>query len=96
MKCTAAFITIAALSIGAASAQTADFAKLACDDLNKMSLEEIVVVGSWLSGFYNGKLNNTMVDPSRLHNNTTKVMLHCRDNPHDTVMHAIELNATLK
>ncbi|HEY2229145.1 MAG TPA: HdeA/HdeB family chaperone [Xanthobacteraceae bacterium] len=56
----------------------------------KYYLEEVVVVGAWLSGYYNAKQNNTVIDSKKFEENTAKVMQHCRTNPQETVMHAIE------
>jgi hypothetical protein len=49
-----------------------------------------------LSGYYNAKQNNTVIDSKKIEENTAKVMLHCRTNPQETVMHAIEALSAAK
>jgi acid stress chaperone HdeB len=73
-----------------AHAQTADIAKVTCDDLNHASAEDLVVIGSWLSGYYNAKRNNTAVNLKELGANTRKVLQFCRTNPQVTAMQAVE------
>jgi hypothetical protein len=84
------------LSVGMACAEPTDFAKITCDEITNAYLEDVVVIGAWLSGFYNAKRNNTVVDSRQISANTAKVMQHCRANPRETVMHAIELLSEAK
>ena len=88
--------TAVLLSIDAAHAEQADIAKLTCADLNDFYLEEIVVVGAWLSGYYNAKRDNTIVDTRQIEGNTAKVVQYCRSNPQVTVMKAIDRLATAR
>jgi hypothetical protein len=82
---------IIALSAGVAAAQTrVDMAKITCDDLSKSYLDEVVIIGSWMSGYYNAKRNNTKVDVKQLAAATKNVMQFCDKNPKMTVMKAIE------
>jgi hypothetical protein len=83
-------ITNLLLMAPCAHAQTADIAKVTCDDLNHASAEDLVVIGSWLSGYYNAKRNNTAINLSELGANTRKVLQFCRTNPQATAMHAVE------
>jgi len=78
------------LMIPYAHAQTADMAKVTCDDLTHAYAEDLVVIGSWLSGYYNAKRNNTAVDLKELGANTQKVLQFCRTNPTLTAMQAVE------
>jgi hypothetical protein len=79
------------LSGAPALAQTkVDMAEFICEDMTKMSLEEYVVVGSWMSGYYNAKRNNTLIDVKQLEANAKKVGETCKANPKMTVMKAIE------
>jgi hypothetical protein len=73
-----------------AHAQTVDIAKVTCDDLNHASAEDLVVIGSWLSGYYNAKRNNTAINLKELGGNTRKVLQFCRTNPQATAMQAVE------
>jgi len=78
------------LIVPCAHAQTADIAKVTCDDLNHASAADLVVIGSWLSGYYNAKRNNTAIDLKELGANTQKVLGFCRTNPTVTAMQAVE------
>jgi HdeA/HdeB family len=73
-----------------AHAQTGDMAKLTCSDLSHADVADLVVLGSWLSGYYNAKRNNTVIDPKQLSANTQKVLQFCQTNPQMTAMQAIE------
>ena len=88
---TAAFVAGTVLALSPAHAETTDFAKMTCDYLTQSYLEEVVVIGAWMSGYYNAKWNNTTIDSKQVEMNTAKVMQYCRGNPQETVMHAIEL-----
>jgi len=78
-------------SSGGVAAQTrANMAKITCGELSDLYVEEFVVIGAWMSGYYNAKRNNTIVDVKQLAANTAKVMDFCKKNPKVTVMKAIE------
>ena len=44
----------------------------------------------WLSGYYNGKRNNTVLDTQEFRESARKVMEYCQLNPKATVMEAVE------
>lgn len=67
-----------------------DMAAFTCGDLTSMNVDEFVVIGAWMSGYYNAKAGNSMIDVKQLQNNTTKVVEFCRSNPTVTVMKGIE------
>jgi hypothetical protein len=49
-----------------------------------------------VSGYYNAKRNNTIIDPQALEQNTVKVSRYCSMNPEMPVMQAVEaVEATL-
>jgi hypothetical protein len=73
-----------------AHGQTADMSKVTCNDLSHAYVRDLVVIGSWLSGYYNAKRNNTVVNLKELGANTQKVLLFCRTNPGVTAMQAVE------
>jgi len=83
-------IALSILPTASARAQTADMAKLTCDELTRLAPDELVVIGAWLSGYYNAKHNNTVVDAKRLKANTQQIMQFCQANPKVTAMQAIE------
>jgi hypothetical protein len=82
---------ILALSGGTAVAQTrADMAKITCGELSEGYADELTVVIAWMSGYYNAKRNNTIIDAKQLKANTQKVMGFCKTKPKMTVMKAIQ------
>jgi hypothetical protein len=86
-------ITVSAMACasGAAAAQMkADMAKISCADLSQLYADEFLVLGAWMSGYYNAKRNNTLIDVKQLAINTKNVLGFCNKNPKMTVMKAIE------
>ena len=75
---------------------TIDIAKVTCEQLVGGPIEDAVATGLWLSGYYNGKLNNTQVDLNQLRMNADAVVKHCAQNPKMTVMQAIEMTVATK
>jgi len=93
---TALSIAAMILTMPSARAQTANVADLTCDDLVHASANELIIVGSWLSGYYSAKHNSTIIDAKRLEGNTQKVLEFCKANPNVKAMHAIEQVADAK
>jgi hypothetical protein len=56
----------------------------------------LIIVGSWLSGYYSAKHNSTIIDAKRLEGNTQKVLEFCKANPNVKAMQAIEQVADAK
>ena len=73
-----------------AQAETTDMSKITCDDVMHTFPEDVVIVGAWMSGYYNAKRNNTVVDEKEVAANSKKVAEFCQANPHVTLMNAIE------
>jgi len=91
MKSILAFaIAASLLAATPARAEKVDMAKIKCDDLAHLYLPQFVVIGAWLSGYYNAKNNRTEVDTEQLTSNTQKVLDFCKSNPDVTVMQAVE------
>ena len=79
------------ISGSGATAQTKiNMAKITCADLVNSYPEDMIVIGTWMSGYYNAKRNNTTIDPKTLAANSKRVADYCRANPKVTVMKAIE------
>jgi len=79
------------LLVSAAQAQVSiDVSKITCDQylLNKIANPK--TVGVWLSGFYAGKRNITVVDTQALDRNSEKVSEYCGSNRNMTLMQAVE------
>ena len=89
------------LAVGIARAQVfdpsspiVDFAELKCSDLNRVYLEQFLVIDAWLSGYYHGTSGKTVLDRRLAAENSRKVVQFCKANPAVTVMQAVERVAT--
>ena len=71
---------------------TFDASKITCDQYIHGKVGEPRIVGPWLSGFYNGKKNNAVVDKQTFRANLNKVEKFCYDQKNFSVpvMQAIE------
>ena len=71
--------------------ETVDVAKITCQQILKEELasptHDIVL---WLSGYYNGKRNSTIINLRTINNDEEKVRLYCYKNPETTVLDAIK------
>jgi HdeA/HdeB family len=81
---------IAVASNGFAAQTKVDMAALTCAELSGLYVDEFVVAGAWMSGYYNAKRGNTSIDIKQLGENSKKVLAFCKANPKMTVMKAIE------
>jgi hypothetical protein len=89
-------ISGAALSIFAchpAQAQvTLDFSKITCDQWVHSKVTAPRTIAVWLSGYYSGKHNNTVIDLQQIRASADRVEWFCRDrkNFKVPVMQAVE------
>jgi hypothetical protein len=67
-----------------------DMAKITCRQylFDRTISPEAPRIATWLSGYFNGKRNNTMVDIGTIRSNTDKVEDYCRMNQDITIMDA--------
>lgn len=84
---------LALVLLGASGAQaqvTVDVSKISCEQflIDKVAPTKSIVL--WLSGYYNGKRNNTVIDPGALEKNADKVEDYCRLNLTTNVMDAVK------
>lgn len=80
------------VSVVPAQAQvTIDVAKITCRQLffDKMISPNEKSLALWLSGYYNAKRNNTVLDLGAMARNVDKVEDYCRMNEDTTVMDAV-------
>jgi hypothetical protein len=88
------FIVAAMLALVPASAArsqvTVDVAKITCDQFLLYKVTDPQNIALWLSGYYNAKRNNTIIDTQQLVANVEKVKDYCRMKPTVTVMQAVE------
>ena len=83
-------IAIMVVGTTVAKAETVDMAKLTCAEMTKSYVDEIIVTGAWMSGYFNGKNNNTVVDIKQLSLNSKNVITFCGSNPTVTIMDAVQ------
>jgi hypothetical protein len=84
-------LMLSVLTIPPARAQvTIDVAKITCEQFISWSVTDPRYIVLWLSGYYAGKGNNTIVDQENLKDNGEKIRNYCRNNRTATVMKAVE------
>jgi hypothetical protein len=86
----AALLLAALGGFGARAQVTVDVAKITCDQLTLYKITDPQNIALWLSGYYNAKRNNTVVDTQQLAANTQKIKQYCMLKPDSTVMQAVE------
>lgn len=83
-------LMLAAFAIKPAAAQvTVDVAKITCEQYVLYKIADPREIAMWLSGFYNGKRNNTILDPTKLNEQAEKLKNFCIINGKMTVMDAV-------
>ncbi|HTP91363.1 MAG TPA: HdeA/HdeB family chaperone [Xanthobacteraceae bacterium] len=65
-----------------------DVAKISCNEFLFDKIAPTKSIAVWLSGFYNGRQHNTVVDLGRMERDIDKVEDYCRLNLEMTVMDA--------
>jgi hypothetical protein len=87
----ASAIVLVSFSIAPVLAQmTLDVTKITCEQYYLGKVVHPNSAAIWLSGFYNGKRNNTVLDVERVKASAYKLRGYCRDNFQATMMEAIE------
>jgi len=86
----AAFVFVLASPVQAQV--TLDAAKVTCDQFVRAKISDPKMTAAWLSGFYNGKRNKTVIDKQTFEANLTKLVNFCNDgkNGQVPVMQAID------
>ena len=67
-----------------------DVTKITCRDFLQDTITVPENIAYWLSGYYNGKRDNTVFDVVTLKSYVNKVEDYCEHNKDVTVMHAVE------
>ena len=71
--------------------ETVDVAKITCQQILREQLlsptHDIVL---WLSGYYNGKRNSTIINLQTINDDEEKVRFYCYSNPDTPVLDAIK------
>ena len=87
----ASAIVLVVFSISVAQAQvTLDVSKITCEQYYLAKVVHPNTVAIWLSGFYNGKRSNTVLDVERVKANAYKLRSYCRDNLQAPLLQAVE------
>lgn len=93
-KCVCVLVAIVAVATyRSAQAQvTVDVSKINCDQFVHHKISEPRLIAAWLSGYYNAKRNNRVIDLEALDDNMSKVKNYCSDekNFKVPVMKAVE------
>ncbi len=69
---------------------TVDIAKITCEQFTLYKITDPQNIALWLSGYYHGQRNDTIVDTQQLAANLKKIKDYCNLKPNETVMHAVE------
>jgi len=75
---------------------TIDVAKITCEQYILYKVTNPKNIAMWISGYYNGKLNNTVLDTGVLEKNADKLRDYCLINPTTPVMQAAAAALNLK
>lgn len=89
---TAVFAVMLAVFAGkpAAAQVTINVAKITCEQYVLYKIADPREIAMWMSGFYNAKRNNTIIDPTKFSEQAEKLKNFCIVNGKMTVMDAIE------
>jgi hypothetical protein len=90
-------IVLAALSVVLADTPTraqvtVDVAKITCRQYLAYTVTDPRFIAIWLSGYYNGKRDNMVIDTGAFKTNVDKVQDYCRLNLNETVVHAVQMS----
>jgi acid stress chaperone HdeB len=84
-------LSLSAVAVVPAHAQvTVDVSKITCEQYILYTVADPHDIAMWLSGYYNGKRNNTVLDTQQFREHGKKVMEYCELNLKSTVMDAVE------
>jgi acid stress chaperone HdeB len=75
---------------GAHAQVTLDVTKITCEQFTLFKITDPDNIALWLSGYYHGKRDNTVLDTQQFRANAQKIKTYCIFNQNDTVMHAVE------
>jgi acid stress chaperone HdeB len=78
------------VQIPAQAQVTVDVSKVTCDQFFKNSITFSQYAVMWLSGYYNGKRSNTIIEPEAMKKDQEKVKSYCYHHRETTVMDAVK------
>ena len=83
-------VMLLAASAPAHAQVTLDLSKITCDQWSGYKITNPQNIALWLSGYYNGKRGNTVIDTQGLAAENQKLRDFCITNPQMPVMQAVE------
>jgi acid stress chaperone HdeB len=84
-------LLLALLAPTPAQAQvTIDVSKITCEQFWLRKVADPDKVALWISGYFNGKRGNTVIDTQQFAGDVRKITDYCRENYDKTVMQAVE------
>jgi len=84
------FMVTATASLPANAQVMLDLSKVTCDQWSGYKITNPQNIALWLSGYYNGKRGNTIIDTQGLAAENQKLRDFCITNPQMPVMQAVE------
>jgi acid stress chaperone HdeB len=82
---------IVAATAAAWAQETIDVSKITCDEFLAGKVADSRSVTIWLSGYYNGMRNNTVLDVSALQKDSKDVLDYCITHPNVILMNAVKI-----
>jgi acid stress chaperone HdeB len=84
-------LSLSVVAVPTAQAQvTVDMSKITCEQYILFTMGDPKDIAMWLSGYYNAKRSNTVLDVQEFRDAGKKVMDYCQLNLKMTVMDAVE------
>lgn len=71
-------------------AEVINMATITCKELFEGRADDIGATLMWLHGYYGGRAGDTLLDVDAFTKGSEQIGYYCRQNPHVTVMQAIE------
>jgi acid stress chaperone HdeB len=84
------------LALEARAQVTIDLSRVTCDQFVGYKVTDPQNIAIWLSGYYNGKRGNTVIDTQGFDADTKKLRDYCFRNPATPVMQATETLFNIK
>ncbi len=84
------FLLVGIIFSSAHAQVTIDVAKITCQQFRSYAVTDPNNIALWLSGYYNGQRNNTIINIETFKEHLEKVKDYCITHPTITVMQAIE------
>jgi len=85
-----AVAVLLAVATPAANAQRVDLSKTSCKELIESGKDGLIIIWSWLYGYYSDQDADPVVDFDRLTKQGQRLVEYCRNNPSTDVITAAE------